>query len=263
MNARTPRILIVDDEPNIRHVLERTLHNQGYLLDLAASGEEALRQLPQQSYDLILLDLRMQDVGGVQVLREARRLDPAVIVIILTAHGSLESAVDALRLGAFDYLFKPAAPAAIRARVKEGLEQRQRALQREALLSQIDTLKQLLLQIDQSDAQAAPAPAERRFLRHGLLTMDLHHRHANFAGREVELTTTEFDLLACLVSAAPEPVSARVLLMNALGYESEEAEAREIIKWHIYQLRQKIEPDPAKPACIKTVRYKGYLWSGG
>ena len=131
------KILIVDDEPNIRTVLSRTLNDQQYEIELASNGAEAIQRIQKSHYDLMLLDLRMPLVSGLEVLKVARARDPESIVIILTAHGTLESAVEALRMGAFDYLFKPASPSEIRERVKAGLLQRQRLLQRKNLLKQI------------------------------------------------------------------------------------------------------------------------------
>ncbi len=75
------------------------------------------------------------------------------------------------------------------------------------------------------------------------------------------MTTSEYDLLLCLVTAAPQPVSAHQLVTNALGYTCEISEARDIIKWHIHHLRQKVEPNPAQPCYLKTVRHQGYLWT--
>jgi DNA-binding response OmpR family regulator len=92
--------------------------------------------------------------------------------------------------------------------------------------------------------------------------MDKHQQTATFMGESVELTTTEYNLLWCLVDHSPEPVSPRQLILEAMGYDSEEYEAREIIKFHIHKLRQKLEPRPNKPRYIKTIRYKGYAWAG-
>lgn len=259
--AITPRLLIVDNEASIRFTLERALRREGYDLDMAADGKEALQKLIRQSYDLLLLDLHMGDVNGLQVLDMARRQDKDVIVIILTGHSSLESAVEALRLGAFDYLFKPTMPDVIRRRVREGLQQRQQALQRRHIQAQIDLLRQSLDEMEQGASVTRSVEADGRFLRSGPLTIDSHHRVATLNGRLLDLTTTEFDILVCLVDASPEALMPRQLLKCALGYESDEVEARDTAKWHIHHLRRKIEPDPHRPHYIKTVRYKGYFWS--
>jgi DNA-binding response OmpR family regulator len=257
----TPQLLIVDNEASIRFTLERTLRQEGYELDMAAGGKEALQKLARKPYDLMLLDLHMGDVDGLQVLSMARQQDEDIVVIILTGHGSLESAVEALRLGAFDYLFKPAMPKDIRQRVREGLRQRQQALQRRQIQTQINLLRQALNDLETATPAIPSAEAHGRFLHTGPLTLDRHHRAVTLGGALLDLTTTEFDILVCLVEASPEPLAPRQLLKCALGYEGEEVEARDTVKWHIHHLRRKIEPDPRRPRYIKTVRYKGYFWS--
>lgn len=260
-----PKILIVDDEPNVRFILERALKHEGYALEVAANGSEAIQKLKsaEKRYDLLVLDLQMEPIDGLQVLQIARERDPDIVVIILTAHGSMESAVEALRLGAFDYLLKPATPEAIRQRVQEGMQQRRHALQRKNLLNQIDTLRQTLNSLDASQDLVTPPVLSTRFVNSGDLVIDRHHRQVTIADKLLDLTTTEFDLLLCLVVASPKPLSPRQLVNRGLGYDCEDQEARDIIKWHIHHLRRKIEPDPAQPRHIKTVRHQGYLWLSG
>ena len=264
-----PNILIVDDEESVRFILAQTLRNEGCLISTAANGAEALNKLAETNYDLLLLDLHMEPVDGLEVLNFVRQQDPNVVVIILTAYSSVESAVEALRLGAFDYLFKPSTPDAIRQRVQAGLKERRRALRQHQMLHHIKTLQDALstlddepsFTVDSSDEEFPLTGSDDRFLRSGRLVIDIHHRTSTFDDRLLDLTTTEFDLLACLVKAAPNPLSALELVKCALGYESEEIEARDIIKWHIHHLRRKIDPD-RKSQYIKTVRHKGYMWGG-
>jgi DNA-binding response OmpR family regulator len=257
-----PRILIVDDEANIRFVLERTLTNQGYILETANNGAEAIEYINKQHYDLILLDLQMEPVNGIQVLRSLRETNAGTVVIILTAHGTIDSAVDALRLGAFDYVFKPAMPETIRQRVQEGLAHRQQLIRRQLLMSQMETLRQTLNDLEKGSGTLSDSEQVSRFIRSGKLVIDRHHRVASLDNSLLDLTTTEFNLLTCLAEAAPKPVAPRQLVRFALGYDVEDSEAGEIAKGHIHHLRQKIETDPSKPRFIKTVRFKGYLWSG-
>jgi DNA-binding response OmpR family regulator len=258
-----PHVLIVDDEANIRFILERTLSHEGYVLDTVENGQDAIKRLKNTQYDLVLLDLNMKPVGGIQVLNAVRECDPEIVVIILTAHSSIDSAVEALRLGAFDYLYKPAAPEAIRQRVREGIQHRQQSLQRSRLLDQIENLRQSLIDLDEQTETTGQAASPHRFIRTGKLVIDKYHRSATLDGRLLDLTTAEFDLMVCLAEVAPAPVSPKKLVMAALNYDIDETEAREIIKYHVHQLRQKIESDSANPKFIKTIRYKGYFWSGG
>jgi len=107
METRIPRILIVDDEPNIRQGLAEALEGQGYEIEQAASGETALERLSLTSFDLVLADLVMEGMDGIELLQEVNRLRPQTEVVIITAHGTIETAVKALKEGAYDYLTKP------------------------------------------------------------------------------------------------------------------------------------------------------------
>jgi len=254
------RILIADDEESIRLVLQRILQKEGYQVETARDGAEALEMLARGEYDVLLLDLNMKPIDGLRVLRKAHEKDKEMIVIILTGHGSLESAVEALRLGAFDYLTEPAIPDAIRQRVAAGVQHRRQVLQRNRLLEQIEALKETLETLDVEINKSARTDAER-FLRSGPLTMDLYHRSASLGETPLDLTTAEFDILVCLVKASPQPLSPVEIVQCALGYETYPVEARELVKWHIHRLRRKMEPEPTRPRYIKTVRGRGYLWT--
>jgi DNA-binding response OmpR family regulator len=262
MSATKYRILIADDEPGVRFVLERTLAHEGYECASVQNGLEAIERIQHNEFDLVLLDLQMEPVGGMQVLENLRKRWPETVVIILTAHGTLNSAVNAIRLTAFDYLFKPASAEVIRQRVREGLEQRATLVRRARLVSQIETLQQALDEIVGDEKARSPAAEPDRFLHAGGLIIDQYHHLATFEEKQLDLTSSEYNLLVCLVNAAPKAVSSRHLLNAALGYDAEEAEAAELIKWHIHKLRQKIEPNPQQPRYLKTVRYQGYAWVG-
>jgi len=122
------RILIVDDERTTRHTLARLFERMGYRADKAASGQKALEHLAHQRFDLVILDLQMPGMDGLEVLKTARPLSPDTVFIILTAYGTLESAITAIRHGAFDYLLKPSSVKDIVHAVKAGLAERQRQL---------------------------------------------------------------------------------------------------------------------------------------
>jgi DNA-binding response OmpR family regulator len=258
-----PRILIVDDEPGVRFVLEKTLAAEGYRLDSAAGGEEAIRKLAGDDYEVLLLDLKMMPVDGLQVINALRARGSDAAVIILTAHSTIESAVEALRLGAFDYLFKPASPEVIRERVREAIGYSRQVTRRARLLGQMETIRQSLLELEPESGPVGQAIAPDRFLRSGKLTIDKYHRTAMLAGEVIDLTTAEYDLLLVLAEAAPQPLAPRELARRALQYDPQEIEARQTVKYHIHQLRLKLGEDPRNPKYIKTIRYKGYFWGGG
>ncbi len=255
------RILVVDDEASVRRVLSRIISREGWTVEETGDGAEALRMLARDRYDLVLLDLHMQPMDGIQVLEEIRRGAPDIVVIILTAHSSVENAVGALRLGAHDYLFKPATPETIRRRVGKGLRVREQALRRRRVLTQIEDLRTVLAELDSGANECATSKLGSRFLSSGRLLIDRAHRSATWGDQLLDLTTSEFDILICLVEGAPEPIAPVELANCALGYQVEEVEARKIVKWHIHQLRSKIEPE-SSPKYILTVRHRGYLWRG-
>jgi DNA-binding response OmpR family regulator len=259
----SPRILIVDDEPGVRFVLEKTLSAEGYRLETADGGGEAIRKLGESEYDVLLLDLKMMPVNGIQVINALRGKGSDTAVIILTAHSTIESAVEALRLGAFDYLFKPASPEVIRERVREAIEYNRQVTRRARLLGQMENLRQNLLALEPDLENVDLVKAPDRFLCSGKLVVDKYHRSATLAGKLLELTTAEFDLLQTLVEAAPQTLTPRELALRALHYDLQEIEARHTVKYHVHQLRRKLGEDPRCPTYIKTVRYKGYFWGDG
>lgn len=116
------RILVVDDEKNIRLMLTQALASEETIVETAVNGEEALEKIAQTSYDLVLLDLRLPGMNGLDVLREIRESHESLPVILLTAHGTVESAVEAMRVGAVNYLQKPFAPRELREAVEAALE---------------------------------------------------------------------------------------------------------------------------------------------
>jgi DNA-binding response OmpR family regulator len=257
---RVPRILLVDDDTAVCFVLERTLQREQYMIDVAGSGRDALEKLATHSYDLILLDLHMEPIHGLDVFKAVREKDRDIVVLILTAYGSMETAIQALRLGAFDYLFKPAEPCVIRQKVQAGLAQRQKLIQQQQVANQISQLRQLLNQLEPTPATALPK-TERRFIRSASLLIDTQHRVVTRHDQPLDLTTAEFAILLCLVQQAPQVVSPQQLVRRALSYDSDDQTARDIIKYHIHKLRHKVEADPTHPRCIKTVRYEGYMWA--
>jgi DNA-binding response OmpR family regulator len=233
------RTLVVDDEEGIRYFLTETLQRAGYLVVTAGNGEEALARLRDEAYDLIMLDLKLGGrVDGMRVLESVRWRWPQTVVIILTAHGSLDSALTAIREGVDGYLLKPVEPSQVRQAVKEAFERRSR-------LAPAD------------EVEGAECLVER-----GAFTVDLRKHVATRDGVPLELTPREFSLLVHLMQNAPQVIAPTELVGVVRQYEAEHPhEAREIIKWYIHRLRRKIEPDPAKPRHIINVRGVGYRFS--
>jgi DNA-binding response OmpR family regulator len=272
MTTRPDQILVVDDEANIRLTLQALLSRAGYEVTLAASGQEAIDLFNQREFDLLLVDLKMPDVDGMQVVTESRKRLPDATIIVLTGHGSLDTALAGLRQGIFDYLLKTTDPAEVVERVHAGLADRQQKLRQQKLLETVSSAVQELRDSGKAAAQnsqsgenqqAAPAaPAEQpaeRIINVGNLQIDTWRQSATFAGRLLMLTPTEFRVLLCLAEHVGNMLTYTQIVRCAQGYESSEPEASELIKPHIYHLRQKLEPDPGTPRYLLNVRGKGYM----
>ena len=233
------RTLIVDDEENIRLVLKETLQRDGHVVTTAGSGEEALDWLQNTAFDVLLLDLMLGGlVDGQRVLEAVRWRWPATVVIMITGHGSLESAVDAIQEGVDGYLLKPVKPDEVRRAVKEAFYRRAKLL------------------------EAKESEEEPSLLRAGPITVDFQRHAATYDDQPLDLSPHEFALLTHLITKAPAVVSPKELVATVRDYEpSYEYEARDIVKWYIHRLRQKVEPDPSSPRHIINVRGVGYRFA--
>ena len=266
-------ILVVDDEHNIRLTLSALLSRAGYTVTTAASGEEALAMFDRQPFDLMLVDLQMPGINGIQVVEAIRRRSLDTVVIVLTGHGSLETAIEGLHQGIFDYMLKTSDPAQILARITAGLSDLQRRQRQSALLNTIGAAAQELtgkIELD-NDLRSVPPPislpsgpittqpVNERQIKIGQLQLDTWHQTALLGGRSLNLTPTEFRLLLCLAEHAGQMLSYTQLVRCAQGYEASDMEAGELIKPHIHHLLQKIEPDPGAPRYLLNVRGKGYI----
>ncbi len=256
----TGKILVVDDELAVRYFLDKTLTRDGYRVVAVESGEAALERLAAEEFDLVLLDLKMKGISGVEVLTALRRNWPETPAIVLTAHASLETAVEAVRQGAHDYLFKPCKTIDLRESIRTALLRRQLELQRLALLSRLDPLR------DESGPEARPAPASQpaqpapergRFLQYRDLIVDPIRHVITLGGQLLDLSPLEFDLLAYLVSEAPRVVPAQELVREVQGYETQSWEARDTVRSHVYHIRQKVKSATGQEV-IRTVRGVGY-----
>ncbi len=151
------KILIIDDDEAVRGFLVEMLRDEGYHAFGAPSGEAALERIATQTFDLALIDLRLGGIDGMQVLAAVREQSPDTICVMLTAHASLGTAVEALRYGAYDYLFKPCKTLEIRECVRSGLQQRRRKLRQQHILAQLKSLTDDLDRVD-VDLDTPPPP---------------------------------------------------------------------------------------------------------
>ncbi len=218
------RILIVDDEPDLRRMLQANLSARGYDATAVESGEEALRQAAARPPDLIILDLMLPGLSGLDVCR-ALRADSAVPILVLSARGEEQTKVQALDLGADDYLTKPFGLDELLARTR-------------ALLRRLS------------------ATSTAGAVHIGDLVVDLNARQAWRGAAPLDLTAREFDLLAYLIRHAGKVVTHRVLLAEVWGnaYKNE----TQYLRVFINRLRAKIEADPSHPRYIVTDPGIGY-----
>jgi DNA-binding response OmpR family regulator len=256
--SQAAQILIVDDEASIRLTLSALLKRAGFDVTPAENGAEAVALLERQAFELMLVDLKMPVMDGMQVVAAARKRQPDLAIIVLTGHGSLETAVEGLHQGVFDYLLKTTEPAQVIERVKAGLQMRTQRIRERTLLDVVGAAVHELRGTQSSPAdQAGGSNSGERAITVGALHLDTWRQEATLGGR----TPTEFRVLLCLAEHAGTMLSYAHLVRCAQGYDSDEMEAGELIKPHIHHLRQKLEPDPTTPRYILNVRGKGYLLS--
>jgi len=254
------RLLIVDDEKAMRLSLSEIFKMRGAQVTTAADGREAVELLNEHDFDLMLLDLKMPGMSGMQVLEVAQKVRPGTVVILLTAFATLDSAIAALRRGAHDYLLKPCEPRALIAGVERGLTKRGEFMRRQSLVGLMEQTVSAL----KTDPTAPPAPmplppGSEDFLRAGDLTIDLKKRLALLGDQTLALSPTEFSVLAHFVRNPDRAITCSELVREGLGYECIEQEARPVIRVHIHRLRQKIEANPDEPKKLVTVRAAGYM----
>lgn len=223
----TQRILVVDDDPTISDVVARYLRGDGYDVAVAMDGQAALDQAAESYPDLVVLDLMLPKVDGLEVCRRLRALGD-VPIIMLTAKGEEMDRLLGLSLGADDYLSKPFSPRELVARVKAVLRR----------------------------TAAVPAPYEGETLRFEDLSINPLTRQVVAAGNDVELTAKEFDVLLYLAQH-PKQVFSREQLLNDV-WDYLYAGDTSTVTVHIRRLREKIERDPARPRFIQTVWGVGY-----
>ncbi len=229
MSKNGALILVVDDEIEIVRALRRALEAHGYAVLTACSGEEAVEAVTKQHPDLLLLDLVLPGMSGLEVCRRVRA-ESSVPIIVLSVKDAERDKVEALDLGADDYVAKPFGVDEVLARVRVALRR----------------------------AVMPPRGGEPRF-QVGLLSVDFARRRVELGGQHVSLTPTGFDLLKVLIIHPGKILTRHMLLKEVWG---EKAHAR-VHSLHVYvaQLRQKIEPEPERPRFILTIPGVGYRFN--
>lgn len=270
-------VLIVDDDGASRFLMSQALRRVGYAVSESDGGQQALEQISQREFDLALVEIQMAGMDGLELLRRIKDRRPEVIVILMTAAASFETAVEALRLDACDYLVKPCSSQAVRASVGRGIE-RARGLKRRRRL--LEAVKRDVLELageDLDSAQAArpaqpqvqAAPYRERIpkssggaiFRLGPLTVFPGRHQIAVGDKSVSLTPTEFGLLLYLAAHRSRIVSCQELVREVRGYGIAESEAREVIRPHVSNLRGKLQGIGEAADLVVNVRGIGYRLS--
>lgn len=236
-------ILVVDDEPVARQSLTDILKLEGYTVSSVPNGQAAVEYIRTHGVDLMIVDLKMPGMDGLEVVQVVNQISPETVIILLTAYGSIESAVQALRLRIHDYLLKPASPAQILSSVKKGLS-RQTAKSQSSLVS--------------SDSDGG---MEVYTLKDGTM-VDLSRRQIKFKTKVEHLTPAEGRLLRILMENEGKVFSHRELVLLVQGYDTTQREAPEILRPLVSRLRHKLDNFPSLSEKVVSVRGTGYLYEG-
>jgi DNA-binding response OmpR family regulator len=256
-------ILIIDDEAALRQTLARVLQKAGFEVTTAENGEQGLDFLKTTDFDMLFMDLRMPGLTGLEVLKLIHSGYPSLPVVLFTAQPDLNSAVEALRNGATDYLLKPLKPQAIIERAQTIIASQKKENRKREIALQIESLQAELRNIETNTGdQISPPPQAstnaERFLKRGVLILDLHKRCLIINEQTINIPPTSFDYLVVLARHAPNVVNYQTLVAEAQGYQADGREAQELTKWHIHQLRQAIEKETHNPSFLINVRGRGY-----
>ncbi len=220
-------VLIVDDEPPLRKALRSSLTASGFEVQEARSGEEALDNVKQQPFDLVLLDINMPGISGIDACRRIRSLCPQAGIVMVTVRDMEDDKVRALEAGADDYITKPFKLRELTARLRAVLRRTR-----------------------------GPVPAESFVLEAGWLKLDVERRQVWRSGEEIHLSPKEFELLAFMMKNAGAPLTHVKLLRSIWGIEY--GGELEYLRSYVRMLRKKIEDNPAQPEYILTEPWVGY-----
>jgi len=254
----TAKIVVVDDEKAARRSLADILRLEGYDVTAVEDGLSALALLNEQEIDLMLLDIRMPGMDGIEVMQKATEISPYTQIIMLTAHGSMESAIESLRYGAHDYLIKPSSPQEILSSVAGALARHAEAQRKRLLLGQMETSLQQLKDVE-GVSESSVAGRRVISLPDGV-RVDLARREIWRGNERVTLTPTEGKLLRVLLENKGRVMTHRDLVFLVQGYEITDWEAPEVLRPLVSRLRRKLSTFPNGDKWIANVRGTGYVF---
>ena len=238
-------ILVVDDEPVARQSLSEILRLEGYAVNAVPNGQAAVEYVRTHPVELVVVDLRMPGMDGLEVVQVVNQISPETEVILLTAFGTTETAIQALRLRVHDYLLKPAPPSQVVNSVKKGLARREARLKARGGTSTMD--------VEEGIAEFS--------LKDGT-NIDLSRRQIRKKDQIIHLTPAEGRLLRVLIENPGRVYSHRELVLLVQGYDTSQREAPEILRPLVSRLRHKLEEFPSLSDRIVSVRGTGYLYEG-
>jgi len=262
MIHRPHHILIVDDDGPVRCSLRKALAQEDISISEASSGRQALGLLSHTSFALVLTDIRMSPVDGLDLLATVSERWPETVVILLTGYASVQSAVAALRRGAHDYLIKPVSIAEVRTCVRQGLIEHQERSRRHELLG---ALREGVLELmgEPGPQQAgAPRQTESQCLTSGNLVIAVSKHQVTVAGEQVEVTPTEFRVLLSLARRQGQVVRYGELARQVYGQSSGTEDAKQLLMPHISNVRRKLRSAGDQTGRIENIRGVGYVFSG-
>ena len=266
------RVLIVDDEADIRFALTRILAFEGYEAEEAASGKAALTLLEQKKYDLMVLDMRMPGMNGSEVMDYAHKHFSDLLVIVLTGQATLESAIAATKIDSVvNYLTKPVTTDDFISAVNEALKKRtERQRQQKLVTAAAQVLSVMQSPTPGSEILSNPSSTVasqqlERFVYVHPITLDRRKRLITMMDenpvRVIELTKGETAVLTALMMSSGQTLSCHELVNLALGYDINETESESVIRPYIFRLRRKIEVDARRSGLIQTIRRHGYKFA--
>ena len=224
------RILIIDDDDEIRELLEFDISQSGYFVDSARDGMEGLNKALNNTYDLILLDVMMPKMNGFDVCKNIRQAKLAIPILMLTAKGTIDDKTEGFDCGADDYLVKP--------------------------FDIQEVLFRICVLLRRNSVEDKNSLLSNEILTAGEITISPETLEAIVVNKKVKLTPTEFEILYCLMQHFNKPVTLATLLDEVWGYDSDE-DVR-MLRVHMGGLRNKIEPDSKNPKYLHTVTNVGY-----
>jgi len=248
------RLLLVDADGVNRYTVSKALQRVGYLVSEVNSGEAALERYDRSDFDLVLTEVDLPGIDGIEVLQGIRQKSPDAMVVLMTEDANIDTAVQALRLGAHDYLIKPCTSEDIRQSVERGIENARSLARRRRLLDAIERnvlelareVSDTLDAFDHVPELGTAAIRERvrprgNAIRLGPLSVLPGKYQIEAGDQSVSLTPTEFDLLLYLAAHRGRVVSCHELVREVRGYQAHETEAREVIRPHVSNLRRKLK----------------------